>query len=172
MIDLSAIKPKGNISDKFSLQLFRYIKKNPRCNEVYFYKKNFFDGEVMELDKESGLNMNQVVIGLGREFYGGVKGSVSGTKLSTIMGVSNDKYTVFSFYLYDADDFIDITEWFWEQYKKIGRCLFDRAHSRWYQGDKDRFTYVNNTRKCNWCGEWQRKEIEKEVQIRRVEKWI
>jgi len=60
---------------------------------------------------------------------------------------------------------------FFKTYIKDGRCIFDREHNGWWKGGDNRFTYINSTRRCNWCGEWQRKRIEKEVKIKQRVVW-
>gem|GEM_PF-6434809 len=69
------------------------------------------------------------------------------------------------------EEYMDITEWFFKTYEKDGRCIFDREHNKWFLGAENRFTYVNNTRRCNWCGKWQQKEIKKEQTIKQKEVW-
>lgn len=60
--------------------------------------------------------------------------------------------------------------WF-EKYQKIGRCLLIAHNHAWYEGEDTRFTYVNNTRRCNWCGQWQHKELRKVVKREIKEQW-
>jgi len=65
----------------------------------------------------------------------------------------------------------EITDEFWKQYERDGRCAFDRDHRMHFQNDEDRFTIIGATRRCNWCGEWHERHIEKRVQIERREIW-
>lgn len=164
---LKLIKPKvKSQSDKYSWQIYQFINKN-KHSRVYFYNKSRWDGSELELDKDN-LNISNIFIGGNQDS----NGTICGNSLSTIMGHSREKYTTFSFMLWTDGDFIDITDWFWTEYIKLGRCLFDKNHNGWWTNNGDRFTYINNTRKCNWCGQWQHKDIKKVVKIQRKEKWI
>lgn len=68
------------------------------------------------------------------------------------------------------DEYVDVTEKFFEDYKKIGRCLFDSNHSGWLLGDENRFAYSDeDTRECNWCNLKQKKHT-KEIR-KTIEEW-
>lgn len=66
---------------------------------------------------------------------------------------------------------VDITDEFWAAYERDGRCVIDRAHTGWFANDTDRFTFIGNTRRCNWCGEWHTHTLKKSTQIERREVW-
>ncbi len=170
-MDLKAIKPaiKGE-SDKYSWYLYRFLEKQvkqrdigkyvPKQIKVYWLNKSRWDGRLLSFDDEN-VDINQVFISP----FGGK----SGYSLSTIM--TKGKAT--QYYLpWSDEDLVDITNWFFSTYQKDGRCMFDRSHNGWFQGDKERFTFINNTRRCNWCGKWHTKEIHKEVKIERREVWV
>lgn len=65
----------------------------------------------------------------------------------------------------------DITDLFWPEYERDGRCVIDRDHTGWFQNDGDRFTVIGNTRRCNWCGEWHERTLAKRTTIERREVW-
>lgn len=174
MLDLRKIKPevKGQ-SDKYSWNLYKFLHK--LCSnkdegkyiknqlEIHWLHHSRWDGEYLDFDQEK-LNLSQVLIlplGLenGRSFY----------SMSSVMTQGRAE----RFHLpWKKEELTDITEWFFSTYERDGRCIFDREHNGWMLGSDGRFTYVNNTRKCNWCGQWQHKEIHKEVKIKRKEVWI
>lgn len=174
VIDLNDIKPKvRDESDKYSWNLYRFLDKLFKEKDVGKYYKNQlnvcwlhrsrWDGEYKDLDLNH-INLNQVII-----IPNGLDNDRSFYSLRSILGQGKAE----RFYLpWSKDELTDITEWFFETYKKDGRCIFDREHSGWWQGSDDRFTYINNTRRCNWCGEWHKKEIHKEVIIKRREIWV
>ncbi|MGK4040826.1 hypothetical protein AB0Y20_00895 [Heyndrickxia oleronia] len=176
MIDLNEIKPKvKGESDKYSWNLYRFLNKLFKDKDEGKYIKNQleihwltysrWDGKYLEFDPDNlNRGMNQVLIlpfGLehGRSFY----------DLNTIMGKGRAEL----FHVpWRKDQLTNITDWFFSTYQKDGRCIFDRNHNKWWQGEANRFTYINNTRRCNWCGEWHKKEIHKEVKIERKVRWV
>lgn len=178
-MNISLIKPKHNgKSDKYSWQLYQYIVKNFKHTkdlkniQVFFNNQDRFSGEKIAFNKDD-IRLSQIVVGT-RHNTDRDK-VVSGNNLSTIMGASKNKYTSWSYHPiagWENEQFEDITVWFWDEYIKLGRCLFDKGHNGWWQGEEDRFIYVNNTRRCDWCGQWQEKKIDKVVKIERKIKWI
>lgn len=175
MFDIKLIKPKNiKTSDKYSTNLYKFVKKK-RFAHVYFNKKSCWDGKELKLNWNEILP-SQIFIGSNMidEFYEDINiGCFIGKSLARIIS-GNKLYDCGAYCgfggFYPKRDFIDITEEFWKRYIKIGRCLF-LNHDAWCIGQDKRFTYVNNTRKCNWCGKWQKKQIEKETEIKRVVKW-
>jgi len=172
-MDISNIKPKVNgQSDKYSWNLYNFLNKLYKKKvegkyyekqlEIHWLHNSRWDGSYLEFDKNN-LNMNQMLIlplgkKHGRTFY----------SLSAVLG--KGKATEFALpYSYELTD---ITDWFFETYIKDGRCIFDRTHNGWWQGAEDRYTYVNNTRKCNWCSQWHKKEIKKVQKITREVEWV
>ncbi|MGG3890251.1 hypothetical protein [Metabacillus fastidiosus] len=174
MIDINKIKPKvKDESDKYSWNLYNFLnrlfnksgvgKYYKKQLEIHWLHNSRWDGSYLEFNKDK-LNLNQILIlPSGKQHYRGTF-----YELSLIMG--KGKATEFALpYSYETTD---ITEWFFNTYERDGRCIFDREHNGWWQGDKERFTYINNTRKCNWCGEWHKKEIKKVQVIKREETWV
>lgn len=172
-MNLKAIKPttKGK-SDKYSWYLYNFLEKQlkqkdigkyvPKQLKVYWLNKSRWNGELISIDSNQA-DMMQIIISP----FGGKTGYFLSEILRT--GKENQYYLPWS-----DEDLNDITEWFFSNYEKDGRCIFDRTHSRWLRGDngQERYTYINNTRRCNWCGQWHTKEIHKEVKIERTEVWV
>jgi hypothetical protein len=172
-IDLKQIKPKvRGESDKYSWNLYKFLNKLFKDKEFgkyyqnqiefHFLNKSRWDGSWVEFDPEE-VNSRQVIIipyGLGncRTFY----------SLESILTKGRSENFALP---WGENELTNITEWFAGNYPKLGRCIFDKNHTAWMQGTDNRFTYVKNTRKCNWCGEWHKKEIIKEVKIKRREVW-
>lgn len=178
MIDLNDIKPKvRNKSDKYSWYLYNFLNKLFKTKDIGKYYQNQmeihwlhdsrWDGGWLDAptgkDQVKGLNLHQLLIlpagrKHGRTFY----------HISSILQKGKSEH----FSLPSKWSTTDITDWFFENYKRDGRCVFDREHIDFMRGTENRFTYVNNTRRCNWCGEWHTKEIKKEVKIKRRVKWV
>lgn len=164
-LDIKLVKPKiKGESDKYSWNLWRWLNKYKWHRNVYF--------RITEDSPE--FNINNIKAS---DLYIGTMDStgLSGNRLGTILGKGIGKDDCFAFHPiagWRNDEFIDITDIFWKEYINIGRCLFTEHSGVWIRGDEDRFSYTNNTRKCNWCGKWQHKEIIKEVKIKRHEVWV
>lgn len=172
MINIEKIKPKvKGESDKYSWNLYNFLQRKFKGDigryvqkqlEIHWLHNSRWDGSFLEFNPED-IRVNQLLIiplgkNHGRSFF----------ELSTIL--REGKATEFSLpYSWETTD---ITKWFTETYIRDGRCIFDRNHNSWLRNTENRFTYVNNTRKCNWCGEWHKKEIHKQVKIERKEVWI
>jgi hypothetical protein len=175
---LKQIKPKiKGESDKYSWQLYEFLRKNYNRfgipNVYYIQTQDSWDSKeekAIYVDRpfdENDSRLNYIWIGDNHR-----DGWYYGNKLSNILGCSREKYTVFACPYFNNRIIINITEWFWNEYLKIGRCIWDRSHHGWLVNDDKRFIYVNkNSRKCQWCGLWQHREIEKRVKIERKEVW-
>jgi len=175
-IDLSVIKPlvKGE-SDKFSWNLYRVLKQAMKEKKkfpildyrIFYYDKSDIDGSIVALNKTQSLPPWHCYFA---KIYPMNQGW-AGAKLSDIMRPGKNEFYAYGVTL-KAEHLTDITDWFLREYVKLGRCIFDREHNGWWQGDDKRFTNINkHSRRCNWCGEWQRREIGKAVTIKRVEAW-
>lgn len=167
-VELNQIKPKEKgVSDKYSWQLYNYFKKNKfniNSVKVIFDNSSWFDSSYVEFNKED-LNTMQIWIG-----YVDSEGWILGNSLNSIIGSSNKKYMQWANPWVKQHEHIDITEWFWNEYIKIGRCIWDKPHNGWLMDDKERFEYIDeDTRKCNWCGLIQHKSIREE--IKKFEVW-
>lgn len=187
-MNIKSIKPKQRgISDKFSWQLYYYIKKHHKNAKslldikVYYnlsekvYDENYENYEIKhnEFDKNNLIRSNIHIGDMRKEKYEeGYLTWYYGNKLNGIIGTSKEKYTKFANPWWSKNKVIDITEWFWSEYLKLGRCLFT-PHDSWYKDyNNTRWTYINkNSRRCNWCGQYQRRFIETEKITMRNEVW-
>lgn len=169
-MNIENIRPKvKNESDKYSWHLYKFLnritKKNKHIKDqlrIYWNHHSRWDGEYLPFNKELS-NGLQVII----DPYGGRS---CGYFMNTVLLKGNCE--LFSLSSWRKEDLLDITDWFFDTYEQIGRCIFDPDHNGWLQGADKRYTYVNNTRKCNWCGEWHHREIKKITTIKRKELWI
>lgn len=174
VIDISKIKPqKRGESDKYSWNLYNFLDKLFKKSEGEYYRRQLeihwlhysrWDGKYLEFDKNN-LHLYQLVIlplglGNGITFYSMKSALQKGRATEFAIPSSWEKKML-----------TNITNWFLKTYERDGLCIFDREHNGWMLGAKDRFTYINNTRRCNWCGEWHIKEIKKIQTIKREEVW-
>lgn len=186
MLDIKQVKPKGKQSDKYSIQLYRYLnRKELKCDQVYYQSMHPVqigcdeNHEPITEYREGPFDINNfdlcdIFLSYQPACYVEERDEISGTNLQTILGSRKDKYELYCYVCgLSPRKYLDISEVFWNEYIKRGRCIWDRKHNRCLQDDEDRFTYVgNNSRRCNWCGEWQHREIHKNVKIERKEIWI
>jgi len=164
MINIQTVKPQTKKSDKYSYQLYNFIKKHPRCDKVYYIASH--ENYDVEADKvtydevpfdESKINPYYIWIGHKNEDESYEDGKIvnwySGNNLYTILGCGKCKYTEFANPWLTGKHVVEITDWFWDNYSKLGRCLWDGSHQRFMTNEEERYTYIDdNTRKCNWCG--------------------
>lgn len=164
-MDIRDIKPKTNKSDKYSINLYRFLKKNGH-KKIFYNKINPIDSEIIEFDPNN-INIRQIMIG--EKFSNGF----TGTRLSKILSESRDKYQMFYYIGIEKDDLFDITDWFYKNYKEKGRCIWDSNHNKWLLDDDDRFVRINkHSRKCKYCGKIQFRTIKKQQFTKRYEKWV
>lgn len=130
-------------SDKYSWKLYLYLKRN-RNKNIRAYKDN--RGETI----------------VGHECDDGVEGM---NVISILWDDKAEEYFMGSYWKLK-----EIPKYF-EKYQRIGRCLMISHDQPWVLGGEHRFTVVNNTRHCNWCGKWQHKKIHKKTVVVREEKW-
>lgn len=152
---LPQIKPRNaRVSDKYSANLYRFIRER-RLVTVLFHKpsgqryltcSNWREDDWPHV---TGARIWHVLIATRRP---------------------EDCTAVYVGHLYA--DCEDITEVFWREYIRKGRCALDPEHERYFQGDEDRFSMIASARRCNWCGLWFRKEVEKVVEIKRITHWV
>lgn len=128
---------------KYSWNLYLYLKRN--CNKnIRAYKDR--RGETV----------------VGRECDGRALG------MNVLSILWDDKAQEYPMDIYQ--ELKEIPRYF-EKYQRIGRCLMISHDKPWIPGGERRFTVVNNTRRCNWCGRWQHKKIHKKTVVVREEKW-
>lgn len=177
--DASKVKPKhSGLSDKYSWNIYRVIrlleiggKRAPLMDyKILYYEKSQLDGSIVKFNPCESLHPGHCFI---TKVYPMNQGTAS-RRISEILAMSPNSNI--DFYCYDSsldhNHLVDITDCFWEEYVQSGRCVFDREHNGWWRGDETRFTQINrNSRRCNWCGQHQKKTIKKSITIKRNEVW-
>ena len=167
----SKIKPKdGKKSDKYSVNLWRFMCNNyyegQRCDRVYAIQWDIIDGSFLPFDK-SNPKASELFIGrLGED------GFMTGRRLSSILSGGKGYKDCYAMIPNSYPNAIDVTEWFWHEYIRIGRALWDVSGGAYMLDDDSRFTYVGNTKRCNWSGRWYEKKIVKKVKVERQEEWV
>ena len=162
-MDLKLIKPKNlKVSDKYSTNLYKYLKKNPN-SRIFYRKVNRWNEEELEYNVHNFSIGNAI---LGVEYHDNYVGNC----LMDILQKSSS--TRWCYLKSMHGELVDITDEFFRDYELIGRCLFDPTHSKWVLGDDKRFTYINeDSRICNWCGQSHTKRIETETIVKEYEIW-
>lgn len=141
---------------KHSENLKKFLAKprNKHYQRVYLKQFDDFGEPVTEW------RPHHIYIGLADD------GWLHGARLSSIL-CEDFQTWAFGF----GDKVTDITDEFWKLYEQIGRCTFDRDHRMHFINDDDRYTMIGSTRRCNWCGQWHERKLEKQVRIERREVW-
>lgn len=166
--ELAAIKPKDKKSDKYSSQLYRFMKDRSYIRRVFWYRKSSCSSEkIVEFDEIK--DAKNVI--LSHVFLFNNLDDRSGSRLSNIIRYGKGYKQTGCYCMWDKDDFVEITDWFWENYERYGRCLWDQAHYLHMMDDDGRFTKINrNSIRCNWCGTHLRREV-KTVRTRGKSMW-
>ena len=185
MLDVKQIKPKGNKSDKYSIQLYHFLLRieERRCDKVYYQAMHPVqvgcdeNHEPINEYQEVPFNINNFNIGdiylsYQQENYINERNEITGVSLQSVLGDRKNKYEMFCYVCgYAPRKYIDISDVFWNEYIKHGRCIWDRQHTGWLKDDEGRFTYLDeDNRRCNWCGAEQHKEIKTVTKTQEI--WI
>lgn len=136
------IKPKlKGKSDKFSWNLYSWVKRNPKHCRI-------FKGTWNNMAGFDDLGQEWLYIGFKEE-----DGEFIGRQLRNVcLKGSTFKMNCFlpGKNFHDVDNWTDITDEFWERYQRIGVCAVhgEKAHNWQEDGDK---------RTCSYCGKVERK---------------
>jgi hypothetical protein len=143
---------------KYSPNLSKFLKKprNKNYQRVYLKKLDNYNKPVSEWRSN--------LIYIGRLFDDGY---LHGARLSSILCGDFDTWAFAV-----GNGVTDITDQFWMAYERDGRCVIDRSHAMHFQTSDDRYTVINNTRRCNWCGQWHVRHVEKLTKIERRDVWL
>ena len=149
---LNQINPNQNpYNAKYSQGTYKFLSKNKNKDiKVYWKKTNSIDGETTDF------NINNI------RFYPTqiyfmyeVNGDLLGVSWIRVM---HSMYKFMDYSYFGREDFEDITEFFFNKYLRIGRCLFDKEHINFLLGEdynyvteEERFEIVNGVKKCKWC---------------------
>lgn len=159
----ATIKPavRGQ-SDKYSWRMYQRALKNGR-ERVYLMAWNSIYGyrpPAVEVLKTGFILANSVAIGEMDQDGDGFAGK-------TIQEICQYRSATFDWSFgagHHVSEWIDITDWFWREYQRRGRCLFFKGVHDWAQINR-------NSRKCKHCGLLQRRTIKTIKTIERKEVW-
>lgn len=141
MIDKDTIKPKVKAkSDFFSWQLFRWVRKNPHECEIWKGTWNSFTG----IDKENPV----LYIGIMHDRLDFI-----GRQLTQLCRMDQNLQSFSLDENFDLENWENITEQFWKEYKRIGVCAIhgDNAHDWEVDG---------TLRTCNHCHKEEYQKVE------------
>ena len=80
--------------------------------------------------------------------------------------------TRFSLCTFHPKHMIDVTDWFFDTYSRIGRCMFDKYHHDFDNHYNNRYYLINrNHRKCRWCEGHFHREHRKVVEVKKFDVW-
>lgn len=166
--DIYKIKPLvDRESDKFSWNLFRFMRKNSKRDNLRVY----YDNRDNDLDFNSILQPYKVFIGYKEDDD---DDNMTGSKLSSIITSFGNSQLQMGYLMkcngFNVDEWIDITEEFWDAYDKRGRCLFF-IHGSWIQGFETQFTEHDNIRICTWCGVKEKKIVTETMVPKTIVTW-
>lgn len=152
-----AVKGK---SDKFSWRFHKRMLKYGR-EQVYLMAWCGTHGKIdISLDDLNGfIRPSRIAIGSmdGDRWFSG----------DTLAGICKDGGPTTGWAYSGAHNihkWIDITDWFWTNYERHGRCMFFKHLHSWISINR-------NSRKCEWCGTHERREVETIKRIERRDKW-
>lgn len=168
---IQAVRPAVYLrSDKFSWRLYRHLKKRPYPHtlRVLAHQLDRSDTRTFVPFSVTTAQPAQLFIGYRDEEDWG-----SGAFLSDIINPSNNSGP--SWWAFPPRMFIhaiDVSDWFWPEYARIGRCVWDREHSGFMSGAEERFITEagEGTRLCTWCG--QRQRLVTKRKVIRVDSWV
>lgn len=171
---LPFVKPTGRDENgKFNKKLynlFKLISKNEYSNRqlrIFFKPKSWWDGSYINFHK----NIHKEIHSLTRQIVLSPYG-MPHTGYSLMEALSKNKPEVYSWIMHNTEDFIDVTEWFFNTYRSIGRCMFDNLHHDFDNQYNNRYYLINkNHRKCRWCGKHFHRVHHKQVEVRKYTIW-
>jgi len=158
---LKSIKPKvKGIDDKYTWWMYKKLK------EMTTFQSKHIDREVFvykSIPKETEGQMLYTRIYIGWS---------DGTRCITGYPINGKTEGCYMFGMGNnprRDKYFEEIKDFFDKYLKIGICSY-AEHNSWY-GD-NRYIEIGNTRKCKYCGHWQKREFYTIKEIKRYEKWV
>lgn len=163
---ISRVKPEGNRSDKYSINLYRFLKDNQDCDRVFVSRCNRLTGAPVNFDFSDPCAADIYIGRMDEKWF-------IGKCLSSILCGGSGYKRAFA-YMPNSNivkSLEDVTDWFYTHYQRQGRALWDASGTMSMIDDGGRWTCVGNTRRCNWSGRWYYSEVEKRQKTNRVKVW-
>lgn len=147
-------------SDKFSWRFHKRMLKYGR-ESVYLMAWSFLDGkkEISLDDLKGFVSAARIAVGFkdGDDWFYG----------DTISGICKEGGSTNEWAfgpMHNVAEWINITDWFWTNYERHGRCMFFKRVHSWISINR-------NSRKCAHCGKHERRQIITKKTIERREVW-
>lgn len=144
MIELQDIRPNVEPphSDKFSRMIYNWVRRNRKKYgiQIFCLQRSTVDGSFRPWDCGTAARAD-IYIGSNDGQY------VIGANLASIRTFSGKATAVPV-----TPHTIEITQWFWSEYVKRGRCVFDPTHEGFMTNIEGRYDTLG---KCLWCGDEQ-----------------
>jgi hypothetical protein len=157
-MNLKKYKPKKHgSSDKYSWNLYKAMERY-KNHEIRVFKMGW-----CPIHGKTSIDKGSIYIVFGGDVF-----PICGDILRICSSGQKAIGAVMSFsgYPFNLIDKQDITEKFFIEYERIGRCLF--LNGCWSHD----FIKINkNSRKCRHCGVHQKRTIKSKKIIKRIESW-
>lgn len=143
VLNLDAIKPDA--SGKYSPLLYKWLKSKRFSHARHVVQT----GSIIDRNVRSEhWRPREIIIGDLHDGY------IGGRNLGDIIcgshGVKSQGFA-YAVHLFGG---VEITDQFWSEYQRIGRCAWDHSHTLHMIGDENRWHYIagGRQRECQWCG--------------------
>lgn len=149
------------VSDKFSWRMYQRALKRGR-ERVYLMAWNSISGYVPpDIERLTNNFVPAHLLALGvmeddRWFHGATLRQISTRGAPTHDWAYGPGH--------HTAEWIDVTDWFWSNYSRLGRCLFWKFEHEWVVINR-------NSRKCAHCGKHQHRTVRTIKTIERREVW-
>lgn len=163
----ASVKPaKRGRSDKFSWRLYRFLSCfHGAFPQVYAHQINRADNKSFRPFDKATARPSELFIGR-LDADGWASGSYVCDILNTSYPLAGYAFAP-RFFVHA----VDVSDWFWPEYQRIGRCIWDPGHVGFMEGTESRFELSpgGKARVCLWCG--QRQKLVTRVRRIRERNW-
>lgn len=164
---VNEIDPYKGIPGKYSLYTHEFflhlLDERPKLFKninVYWYPLNRMLGKSVSFENRNEIILPHVI------FAGMNDRRMIGTSWESIVQAD---YRLRRYDVNEMKKLEVITDWFTEQYVKIGKCLYDPMHHDFMVDSKKRYSVIDeNKRQCKYCG----KIFEKRSNVGSKEVWF
>lgn len=153
--DLNAVRPRPD--GKYSPELHRWLRREGR-NKCGVFQRNI-DPIFGEPTTAGVWSPSSILIGFADD-----DGWILGNSLREIvLARARQRWAI----PIGTEGYRVITDEFWAEYVRDGRCAWDREHRMHMVGDGNRWHYhsCGRGRRCRWCGAEQVSNVERRVEV-------
>ena len=146
---IESVNPTNNKFGKFSPRMYTFLRKH-KGEDIRAYQKDDEDGVLIGRVEPDGWD----IIAL-------FDICCLYSQINKLVFLDKTMYKL-----------TEIPHWF-DDYQKIGRCIYTPHDWTWIANGDNRFTYSNlgHIRTCNWCGKVAHRKVSKEKEIHWKEIW-